>query len=62
MKFNNKLTFQDHVRGIVCCISQRICILMLVKHVLLTSLCDFVAILYCSPVWWSASECHPQLL
>ena len=33
MQFDNKLTFEDHVRGMVSCISQRIGILRLVKRI-----------------------------
>ena len=31
-KFDSKLPFEDHVRGIVAHVSQRICILRLVKR------------------------------
>ena len=67
MKFDRKLTFEDHVRGIVSRVSQRIGILRFVKLVFLDSssllLCiSFPILEYCSPVWGSAAECHLQLL
>ena len=66
--FDSKLTFEDHVRGIVSRVSQRISILRLVKCIFVyTSVllrCYFAFILpilkYCSPVWRSAAECHFQ--
>ena len=69
-KFGSKLTFEDHVRGIVSRVSQRIGILRLVKRMFVdTSVllrCYFTFVLpileYCSPVWGSAAECHLQLL
>ena len=69
MKFNSKLTFKDHVSGIVSCVSQRIGILRLVKRifvdtsVLLSCYFAFVRPIleYCSPVRGSAAECHLQL-
>ena len=59
MKFDSKLTFEDHVHGILSRISQRIGILRLVKHIFVdTSVlcgCYFAFILpilqYCSLVW-----------
>ena len=33
LKFDSRITFEDHVRGIVSRVSQRIGILRLVKHV-----------------------------
>ena len=62
MKFDSRLTFEDHVRGIVSSVSQRICILRLVKRVFVdTSVllrCYYAFVLpileYCSPVWGSA--------
>ena len=65
-----RLTFEDHVHGIVSRVSQRIGILRFVKRVfvdtsvLLRCYYAFVfAILeFCSPVWGSAAECHIQLL
>ena len=70
VKFDSKLTFEDHVRGILSRVSQRIDILRLVKRIFVdTSVllcCDFAFVLpileYCSPVWGSAAECHLQLL
>ena len=70
MKFDIKLTFEDHVRGIVSRVSQRIGILRLVKRIFVdTSVllrCYFAFVLaileYCYPVWGSAAECHLQLL
>ena len=61
---------EDHVRGIVFRVSQRIGILRLVKHIFVdTSVLlryYFVFVLpileYCSPVWGSSAECHLQLL
>ena len=69
VKFDSKLTFKDHVRGIVSRVSRRIGILRLVKHIC-GHLC-FTSLLFCiccpnpwvcSPVWGSAAECHLQLL
>ena len=70
MKFDSRLTFEDHVHCIVSCVSQRIGILRLVKLVFVdTSVllrCYYAFVLqileYCSPVWGSADECHLQLL
>ena len=70
VKFDSKLTFEDHVRGIVSRISQRIGILRLVKRIFVdTSVllrCYFAFVLqileYCSPWWGSAAECHLQVL
>ena len=70
MKFDSKLTFEDHVRGIVSRVSQRIGILRLVKRifvdtsVLLRSNFAFVLpiLQYCSPVWGSAAGRQIQLL
>ena len=64
------ITFEDHVRGIVSRVSQRIGILRLVKRVFVdTSVllrCYYAFVLpileYCSPVWGSASKCYLQLL
>ena len=63
VKFDIKLTFEDHVRGIVSRVSQRIGILRLVKCIFFdTSVlrCYFAFVLpileYCSPVWESADE------
>ena len=69
VKFDSKLTFEDHVCGIVSRVSQRIGILSLVKRVFVdTSLllrCHYAFVLpileYCSPVWESAAECQLQL-
>ena len=59
VKFASKLTVEDHVRGSVSRVSQRICILRLMKRVFVdTSVvlrCYFAFGLpifeYCSPVW-----------
>ena len=59
VKFDSKLTFEDHVRGIVSRVSQRISILSLVKHIFVdTSVllrCYFEIVLpileYCSSVY-----------
>ena len=69
-KLEGRLTFEDHVHGIVSRISQRIGILMLVKRVFVdTSVllrCSYVLIIpileYYPPVWGSSAECHLQLL
>ena len=65
VKFDSKLTFEDHVRGIVSCVSPRIGILRLVKRmfvdITLLLRCYFAFVLtileYCSPVWGSAAVC-----
>ena len=73
MKFDSMLTFEDHVRGIVSHVSQRIDILRLVKSdsrvqrstsVVLRCYFAFVVPIleYCSLVWESAAECYLQLL
>ena len=69
VKFDSRLTFEDHVRGIVSRVSQRIGILRLVKRIFLDSSVLFRSYFhlfpileYCSPVWGSAAECHSQLL
>ena len=57
--FDTKLTFEDHVRGIVSCVSRRIGIMRLVKRIfVVTSVllhCYYEFILeileYCSAVW-----------
>ena len=59
VKFDSKHTFEDHVRGIVSSVSERIGILRLVKRILVdTSVllrCYFAFVLpileYCSPMW-----------
>ena len=64
VKFCSKLTFEDHVRGIVSRVSQRIEILRLVKRIFVDSCtllrCYFSFVLpiveYCSRVWGSASR------
>ena len=69
VKFYGKLTFEDHVRGIVSRVSRKIYILRLVKRVLWTRSvflrCCYAFVLpileYCSPVWGSAAKCHLQL-
>ena len=70
VKFDSRLTFEDHVRGIVSRVSKRISILRFMKRVvvdtsmLLRCYYAFVLIIleYCSPVWGSVAECHLQLL
>ena len=76
-KFDGKFTFEDHVRGIVSRVSERIGVLRLAKHIFVDTcwICFsyyiaiallFVFILpileYCFPVWVSAAECYLQLL
>ena len=69
-KCDSKLTFEDHVRGIVSRVSHRNFILRLVKRIFVDRSvllrCYFVFVLliveFCSPVWGSAAECHLQLL
>ena len=66
VKFGSRLTFKHHV----FCVSQKNCILMLVKcvfvdpSVLLHCYSAFVLLIleYFSPVWGSAAEFHLQLL
>ena len=70
VKFDSKLTFEGHVRGIVSRVSQGIGALRLVKLIFVdTSVllrCSFAFVLpileYCSPVWGSAAECHLKRL
>ena len=70
VRFDSRLTFEYHVRGIVSRVSQRIGILRLVKRVFLDTYvllrCYYAYVLpileYCSPVWGSAAECRLQLL
>ena len=67
-KFDSKITFEDHMPGIVSRVSQRIGILRLVRllfvntSVLLHGHYAFVLpiIEYCSPVRGSAAECYLQ--
>ena len=69
VKYDCRLTFEDHVRGIVCLVSQRIGIFRLVMRVFVdTSVllrCYYAFVFqileYCSPVWRSAAECNLQL-
>ena len=49
VKFDKKLTFEDHVRGIDYRVSQRISILRLLKRIFVVTLCYFVACCICSP-------------
>ena len=66
VKFDSKLTLEDHMRGIVCRVSQRVGILRLVKRIFVDTSevlrCYFAFFLkfleYCPPVWGSAGECH----
>ena len=61
VKLRSNLTFENHVRGIVYRVSQRIGILRLVNSIIVdTSVllrCHFAFVLpvleYCSPVWGS---------
>ena len=70
VKFDSRLTFEDHARGIVSHVSQRIGILSLVKRVFVDTSallrCYYAFVLpvleYCSPVWGSAAEYHLQLV
>ena len=70
VKFDSRLTFKGHVRGIISRVSLRIGILRLVKGVFVGTsvlLCCYHAFVltifeYCSPVWGSSVECHLQLL
>ena len=70
MKFDRKLSFQEHVRDIVSHVSHRIGILRFVKRLFVdTSVLhrynvSFVLRIfeYCYPVWESAVEYHLQLL
>ena len=70
VKFDIKLTFEDHVRGIVSRTSQRIGILRLVKLIFVNTsvlLCCFYSFVrsileYCSALSGSAAEYHLQLL
>ena len=70
VKFDSRLTFEDHVHGIVSRVSQIIGIFRLLKRVFLDTSallrCYYALVLpileYCSPVWGSAAECHLQLL
>ena len=70
VKFDRGLTFEDHVRGILTRVSQRIGILMLVNRIFLDTsvlLHYYYALVlpileYCSPVWGYAAECNLQLL
>ena len=66
VKFDSRLAFEDHVRGIDSRDSQRIDIFRLVKRVFVDASvllrCYYVFVLpifeYCSPVWGSGAECH----
>ena len=70
VKFDNKLTFEDNLHGIVSRVSQRNGILRLVKLICVDTsllLCFYFAVVlpileYYSRVGVSASECHLQLL
>ena len=70
MKFDRKLTFEDHVRGIASHISQRIGILRLVKHVIMDTYvllrCYYAFVhpilMYYSPVWGSAVNYYNSFL
>ena len=56
VKFDIKLTFEDHVLGIVSSVSQRICVLRLVKNIFVDTS------EYWSPVWWLSVEYRIQLI
>ena len=66
VKFDSKLTFEDHVHGIVSRVSLRIGILRLMNRIFVgTSVlprCYFEFVLpileYCSTMCGSAAECH----
>ena len=68
VKFDSRLTFEDHVRGIVSSLFQRIGILRSVKRVFVDTTvllrCYYAFVLpilqYCSPVWGSVARCHLQ--
>ena len=70
VKFDSKRTCEEHLRGIVSEVSQRIGILMLVKRIFVdTSVllrCYFAFVLpileYSSPVWGSAAEFYLHIL
>ena len=70
MKFDSRLTFEDHVLGIISRVSQKNGILRWVQRVFVdTSVllrCYYAFVLpiieYCPPVWVSAAKCHLQLL
>ena len=49
VKFVSMLTFEDHVRGIVSRVSQRIGILRLVKHVFVDTCVTSLLLCICSP-------------
>ena len=66
MKFDNRRTVEDHVRGFVSRVSQIIGILRLVNRVFVDTpvllRCYYTFVLpileYCSSVWGTAAECH----
>ena len=70
VKFDSKLTFEVHMRGIVSpCVSENWYFEVGEKYFVDTSVllrCYFAFVLtildYCSPVWGSAVEYHLQLL
>ena len=70
VKLDNRLIFEDQMRGIISRVSERIYILRLVKRVIADNSvllrCYYAFALpvlkYCSLVWGSAAECHLQLL
>ena len=53
VKFDSKHTFEDHVRGIVSSVSERIGVLRLVKRILVDTYfaCVLPILEYCSPMW-----------
>ena len=70
VKFDSRLIYEDHVRGIVSRVSQELVFWGWWRVSLWTPLCCFVTTMhlfsismrYCSPVCGSADECHRQLL
>ena len=66
VKIDSRLTFEDHVRGSVSSVSQRIVFLRLVKRFFVdTSVllrCYYAFVLPIIENWGSAAECHIQLL
>ena len=58
VKFDSKLTFEDLVRGIVYCVSQRISILRFVKHIFV----DTSVLLHCHYEFVFSIRCGGLLL
>ena len=64
MKFDSRLTFEDHVHGIVSRVSTKWNFKVGERAILDTSVlhrcypaCVLLILEYCSPVWGSAAEC-----